>query len=519
MSATAEAAAARSEGAAGLLSRMLEADLARPLPLAILSAVYLASRVPLLNLGYGADPDTYRVALSARYLRDHASYLPSRLPGYPVHELVTALLFPLGPVATNAATMVVSLLAVWWFALLVRDLRLPMRALLVVAFAFAPLTWINSTVTHDFLWAISFMLAGYLAATRGRWRLAGLLLGLAAGCRLTSAALVIALLPLAWRSGRRAAVTLAVTAAITALVVYSPVWVRYGIHTFAYSAYRPPIREVMRAVTSQFLGLPAFVVLVAALLWGWRRLGALPGRLRDDPHLLAWTIEIGVVVLMYSRLPVKEDYLLPVIPFGLMWLARVMPRGWTGAIAGLMLLANGVTVYTASPQGWLAPTSLLDLRPRQGLLLQDRQLRVDRMQTVERVGTFCVPDHSVVTIGFYFPYFAEIQRDRLQWHVPPLDRGVVGPLTDKATLTPAGHDIKYVWLLDKKQALAYLARGYTIYSTNFLLEDRAVEVFDAFPRGVQDVLAKYGKGADHPGPRMLCHPDGTLTPAPPSADG
>src|SRR5947209_9856621 len=80
-------------------------DITRPLPFALLSLAFIAVRIPFLFYGYGTDPDSWRVALTGRYLLAHAQYLPSRLPGYPLQEFLVAPLTPLGSVATNFETV------------------------------------------------------------------------------------------------------------------------------------------------------------------------------------------------------------------------------------------------------------------------------------------------------------------------------------------------------------------------------------------------------------------------------
>ena len=49
-----------------LLGRLASVDFTRPVAAAALGVVYIGSRLPWITLGYGADPDTSRVAISAR---------------------------------------------------------------------------------------------------------------------------------------------------------------------------------------------------------------------------------------------------------------------------------------------------------------------------------------------------------------------------------------------------------------------------------------------------------------------
>ena len=110
-----------------MLARWMEVDLTRRLAFLALSAVYLLSRVPFIDNGYGTKPDAWRIALSGYWLWEHGSFYPSRLPGYPIPELANAAVFKGGWLATNSLTMLVSLLGLWFFARIVRLVEIPTR--------------------------------------------------------------------------------------------------------------------------------------------------------------------------------------------------------------------------------------------------------------------------------------------------------------------------------------------------------------------------------------------------------
>jgi len=103
-------------------------DFSRPAAFALLAIAYIASRAPFIDNGYGTKPDAWRIALSDYWLWDHHAFYPSRLPGYPVPEFGYATVIKGGWVATNSLTVAVSLLGVWFFARIVRELRLPAPA-------------------------------------------------------------------------------------------------------------------------------------------------------------------------------------------------------------------------------------------------------------------------------------------------------------------------------------------------------------------------------------------------------
>src|SRR3990172_8705902 len=145
--------------------RLIELDFTSPIAFAVLGIFYFGSRIYWLDLGYGTDPDAWRVALTADYLWTDHKYWPSRLPGYPLHEFVIAGIAYLRDswVWANLSTVVISLVGVYLFAWLAKKLEVSNRGALVLAYSFAPLLWINSVMTMDYMWALTFMLAAYLA--------------------------------------------------------------------------------------------------------------------------------------------------------------------------------------------------------------------------------------------------------------------------------------------------------------------------------------------------------------------
>jgi hypothetical protein len=136
-------------------SRLLDLDFSRPMAFGGLTIIYFLLRLPFINYGHGTDPDAWRVALTAHHLLDTGKYLPSRLPGNPLHEILTTIFIPGGWIATNLATAAVSLLGVYVFIRLINHLQLPNRGVLTIAFAFTPLLFINSIATMDYMWALT----------------------------------------------------------------------------------------------------------------------------------------------------------------------------------------------------------------------------------------------------------------------------------------------------------------------------------------------------------------------------
>lgn len=448
--------------ATAFVQRALELDFTRPRAFLALGAVYVVSRVPYLNLGYGTDPDAWRVALSAHHLLDAGEYLPSRLPGYPLHEFVTALLVKGGWVTTNLSTVLVSLLGVYLFARLAADRRLPARGALTVTFAFAPLLWINSVTTMDYMWALTGILGSYLLTTKGRPGLAGACLGLAVGFRLTSGAMVLPLGLLLWRESRVRDVPrfLAALAGVS-LVAYSPVIAVYGLHFLNFYGASVTWQSFLNRLGKDALGVLGALAVLAAFALSWRNLRRLPKDLRSEPHVLVWVVVVVLYFVSFARLPHEIAYLIPVFPFGLFLMARYLRPSLLRVALAVILLAGFVDI--TSPGDTVNLDTFANARLGAGMLLSDLDTLRNQRDFADEVVQAEVPPHSVVLTGFIFPELAVLHRDELRFAILDRDYKAISMLSDRGEAVDEARDVRYVWLLKYKDFLALRQDGYRFY--------------------------------------------------------
>jgi len=352
----------------------------------LLALVVAISRAPFLGAGYGTDTDAWKLAFAAREIATTGHYTPSRLPGYPVQEYASALLWRGGPIALNGLTALWSVLAAILFLRLWRRLGGRDGALAALAFAFAPAVFIGSVSAMDYLWAEAFVLGATFLALAGRAAACGFLLGMATGCRITSAALGLPLALLLGASvarGRVARVaTLAGVAAGVAALCYLPVYLRIGpgflsyyepqgaqrsIGDFIAGIFHPgrapfsPTLIVGQATAGVFgpLGAAglALAVLAALAIRLRRGAGGAPPALALPRGLAAGMIA-GVLVplVLYVRLPHDEAYLIPAIPFALVLFAALAPRTILRAgLATLVIAPFLLGVDVVPPKKGLTP--------------------------------------------------------------------------------------------------------------------------------------------------------------------
>lgn len=316
---------------------------------ALLLAAAAALYAPGLWLGYGADDDAYRIVRAGRHLLATGVYESSRTPGYPVVEAAAGVLDALGgSVATNAATLVLALVAVGAFLGVARRLGVPRPRVLAGLLAVQPLMLANASATMDHVWALGFLLAGWRLLLDRRGARAGVLFGLAVGSRLTAAIAVASVLAhaVATRDRRSALVAGAVAAVGAAAWIALPAaefgWT-LGFLTPSWMDAEPVWTLGMRLgrwgyKSAYVWGLPAALGLVAVAGLAVRE------RARLRPFAALAALVVGVVVAyeaLYLRYPLDRTYLLPIVPFVLLGAGVVLAH----RLRALALLGAAIALY------------------------------------------------------------------------------------------------------------------------------------------------------------------------------
>ena len=234
--------------------------------LAVLALAGLA-RLPFLSAGFGSDFDAWWVALAARASHQGGDYVLSRVPGHPVLDVLNALLVPWGPVGLNGGSAAFGLAACALFHRLATRFGVARPALWTLAFAFLPLVYLQSVQALDYLPALAFLLLAIELACAGRFGFAGVALGFATGCRITSLAMFVPLVALAPFAQRvRAAVRTGAAALATSAALFAPVVLSAGFGVFRfYQTPYPWAGYLLKAVTLDTFGIVGLLGLAFAL--------------------------------------------------------------------------------------------------------------------------------------------------------------------------------------------------------------------------------------------------------------
>lgn len=369
------------------------------------------TRIPFLSPAvYGLDPDAARIAAAGAFWVETGTYVPSRLPSYPLPEAAAGIVWALGggPLLFNALSAALSGLAATAFFLLLGGLGIERRraALGTVAALMVPVAFGASVQSMDYIWALAPALGALAAAARGRPGIGGVLLGLAVGARLTTVLFAVpAVLLLPHRSVggvlRAAGATLVVAALAYAIPLST-----FGPGLFWFNDGAPALRHAVQYATLDVWGPLGLIAL------GSGGLGALIARRQpaDRRGVRALGAGLLLVVAAYVRLPLEGGYLLPAVPFlvGLGALYLRDPVWWT--VCALLIIspfALDLESARSLPDG----AHVLAAGPGRVRLLADGPLLVDRARTraqtrtvarVLAVGDTLGPDTGL-RIGSYLP--------------------------------------------------------------------------------------------------------------------
>lgn len=377
----------------------------------LLGALGLAgiARLPFLTAGFGADPDAWWVAVTARAAHERVDYVLSRVPGHPVLDVLNAFVVPWGPVALNGVSALFSLAAAALFHRLAVRFGVERPALWTLAFAFAPLVYLQSVQALDYLPALAFLLLSIELACAGRFAFAGVALGFATGCRITSLAMFVPLVVLVPRGMRmRAALRIGLAALLTAAALYVPVVVSEGwsVFRFVQTPY-PPLVFLLKSMTLDVFGIVGLVAVAVAVV---------AARRHGDARLSAFVLAaLAVFGLVFLRLPDDAAYLLPVVPLVLLWLATRVRGAAAMAVCACLLLSPFVLKVrnprrvggpTAPVPGFALPGGyVLDLP---GAIFADRARRVSEMRYGAAVldSARALPPGSLLVVGDWYPMLA-----------------------------------------------------------------------------------------------------------------
>jgi len=350
-----------------------------------LATVVALVTLPLVWMGYGTDIDVVNVLRSAAGIRE-GDYFPSRTPGVPVFETLTAMFDPLGGhLLMNLLTAAAAGATVVGIARLVRMWDHDNGDLIALAVFASPMTIIAATSLADFVWALVFFVWGAVVHLEGRSTHAGVLFALAIGSRLSSGFLIAAFLVAdGWDPAhRRRSVRTGLLAAPLGALLFVPAWLAYD-RTFAFldnqEGYRSLANNLGRFLYKNYAA--SGLVLIAILLLAVPALWASLPRWRRDPMLRFAVLGFVGSEALYFVMPWKLAHLLPALLCLFLWVGASArnTRGYLWVLIAAVAVNGVVSLRLLSPDAsddatsgsWSPAVGL-------GLLLNDIRCRADFM--------------------------------------------------------------------------------------------------------------------------------------------
>jgi hypothetical protein len=250
----------------------------------------------------------------------------------------------------------------------------------------------------DYIWALFFILGSFYFALDYKLALAGIFLGLAIGCRITSAAMMIPIGLIVYyqnTSRVKSILTFLVWTIILGLTMYIPVIYSYKFNflTFAEHGY-PFYLSIIKESSLGVWGFPGSLAIIISVVFFVVRYREINNLLRArDPIILASISAIVIYLLMYLRLPHESGYLIPLLPFVILLMSKLFDTQWFIGICVILILS----------------AFLLTLNNRQiklaGPIFQDRQSRKELLLLTNRVldKASRLSKNSIIVSGYYLP--------------------------------------------------------------------------------------------------------------------
>lgn len=345
------------------------------------------SYIPLLFLGFGSDSDTFTVIDVWKIFLVTDDYVPSRLPGYVIHEFITYLAARVGgSFLSNLVTLCFAVLLVYFMLRLLYQVEIPRSAILVVLLN--PVFILNATSTVDYIWALSCFVMGLYLFTKDRVLSACIVIGLASAIRLTIspivAWIVLYFLVMSIKKDRRSLQLflpgIALLLAINFAAYYLPLdFTEWNLKRFLHvdlgdaSLWSPVLRIGRWGYKNLvFWGIPVVFLFLAAILLSlknWRKLER--HKERNLVH-----ISLGIILItetIFFLFPIEVEYLLPVLPFvAILGGMLLKSKPWLLVALSVLMFINGFYgISLAHPDKPNAASSaVLAIDPEPGYLLK-----------------------------------------------------------------------------------------------------------------------------------------------------
>jgi len=451
----------------------------------LLFLVAFLARLPFLFAGYGIEEDSWGHVLQAALMSETGVYEVSRLPGHPLFE---ALLYVFwnshSPLLYNIWSALASAGAVVVFYRIARFHKLAQPLLWSLVFCFVPVFFISGTYTIDYTITLFFSLLAYEAALKNNPERAGVWLAVAAGFRITALGFLLPIGYLMLRDNsvdtsialrlRKVTKTVFLSLAL-AFVFYVPPYFTYGVDFFDF--HKPPYPALLEAFYKMTIGVWGLVGMlalgvVAIVLYLNRK------NVVRDYHNIVWLLVLLVFSATYFRMPEKAAFMLPVVPFVLLFIGRNFTGRPALATATLLIFSgwmfgiNSTDAHTGSLHSSAAIKfsdghESLFLDPVQGPIMNDYTKRHAKQEAVKSIENQLqeIEQPTLVIAGWWYAMLEVGERD-CAWKNESVELRYLPPPTELDRWKSRGYTLRFLpkqaEIVDRKYNTNYVATNATL---------------------------------------------------------
>lgn len=423
----------------------------------ILVLLVILSRFPLLSGGFGADGDGWRVAKSALLLWNEHLYHVSRFPGFPVYEFLQAPIIALGgSFVSNAASLIVFIISLYLMRSILQRWNVPHADIVIVTYSFLPILWKNSALSMDYVWGLSGIVASVYFILEKRFTLAGIVLGLAAGTRITHIAYILPFFLLFTKENRKSWLLFSSTAVVVMFVCYIPVLLSQNyilvVQDYVADQRNYPFLKKIGFFVYRFtysLGLPGWIGITVAVVLNRKKIrSAFFGE-----SFRTASAAIVTTAFVFALLPDEREYLIPMVPFLLIAVAQLIQRSHYIVIMVLLfsyafVSIDVITHSVANPE--------IALNVQRGYVIKEHEDRQAIGEKRIRLAQTPIPDSSFVMIGMGPMFWLEN---------PDVEAasGIEKEFRHDCAKSLRGREVYFAYALYKPQLDEIRRRGYKVY--------------------------------------------------------
>jgi hypothetical protein len=421
----------------------------------IIILIFLWSLIvlPCCWFGYGSDEDAWAVGEEGAVTWETGKYSISRSTGFPLHELVSAVLSHYGGwFASNFFSYLCGLALAYFMALLIKENHFKNPIWVFAGVMFLPQVIINSSSTIDYMPSLALFGGAYYFFTKKKYYLMAVMVGVSCGFRPSNGAFIIPLIlaQLMENKDYKLALKVFLLALVIGIVCYLPVLINYGI--------RSPTREVDVPFIQYYL-IGGYQALILFGIWQSIVMGGLflyyySSMIRNYKESIYVRFHVLNIVLWVSFFIFvtcsEAEYLFPIL-FSVIFLADAVFDKKHFKILVLMLVSYNL--FSLEMLGGESGNRKIVPRLELGFTIRDMEDRLYKQWYREATTSFHCKNKTLIMYGSMY-----VKANNDQWEYSPIAKGVIKQKEGNLYLSER--------ILDEKVLKKMQDEGFEIYVWN-----------------------------------------------------